>query len=1046
MLAARSRSIVNAARRSFATAASPSAATSAILSKYPIGLNLYGFVIDNVQPIPEFSLVAVHLKHERSGAAHLHLDSPTDNNNVFSIAFKTNPPDATGVPHILEHTTLCGSYKYPVRDPFFKMTNRSLSNFMNAMTGHDFTFYPFATTNAKDFDNLMDVYLSSVFEPLLSYNDFIQEGWRLENEDINDPESKLELKGVVYNEMKGQNSNTSYYFYIKFLESIYPSLNNAGGDPAKIPDLQYEDLVDFHHRNYHPSNARTFTYGNLPLMNHLKHLSDYFQTFGVRPQSKDLKLPIFSNTTSPSSTTVVKVPGPVDTMSSKPAEQQYKASITWNLGNALEEANQYELFKWKILSSLLCDGHNAPFYQELIETEFGDDFSANSGIDATTALISFTIGLNNLTVEKVGQLESKVLDIIRNKVLPEFENPESSYKTRIEAILHQIELNLKKHKPDFGLSLLNVIVPTWVNGLDPIKSLRVEPILNQFKSDFECKGLLVFKELLDSSILNPQCEKFSFVMEPQNEFNKNLTTVEAERVKTMVQSLSEEDKKIINERGQELARKQTEEQDGEVLPTLTIKDIPEKGDFHPLLYSQIGSNTLQKRIVDTNGLVYTAALKNIKYLPKEYYKYLSLFSSCLTNLAGTSHTSVTDLETKISRLTGGISFSHRISTNPYDIREVDLYFQMSGMALKENSEHIYNLWHEVLTDTQFDSNDELVVDKLFTLIKNMSQNQLNVIADRGHSYASGYSNAKLTPARYISDITSGISQVEFIMELNSNIEKKGKQYLADEILPILKEIQLLIIDNAKGEFKYRLVGDKDIIGENEKLVQEFNDKISHFSNTSSQGNASELKNLVNAFNNNNLGINANQNTLLNLPFQVSYASLGKLGAEYACKDGASLQILAQLYTFKHLHSVIRESNGAYGGGLLYDGLGGTLNFYSYRDPNPLKSVESFEKSFDFGLSVNWEPKDLQEAKLRIFQSVDAPTNIASQGSTEFYEGITDVMRQERRENFLSVNNQDLTNVIQKYLVDQKDNSVTVIGDNTTLNVGKDWTVQELNVN
>ena len=219
MLAARSRSIVNAARRSFATAASPSAATSAILSKYPIGLNLYGFVIDNVQPIPEFSLVAVHLKHERSGAAHLHLDSPTDNNNVFLIAFKTNPPDATGVPHILEHTTLCGSYKYPVRDPFFKMTNRSLSNFMNAMTGHDFTFYPFATTNAKDFDNLMDVYLSSVFEPLLSYNDFIQEGWRLENEDINDPESKLELKGVVYNEMKGQNSNTSYYFYIKFLES-----------------------------------------------------------------------------------------------------------------------------------------------------------------------------------------------------------------------------------------------------------------------------------------------------------------------------------------------------------------------------------------------------------------------------------------------------------------------------------------------------------------------------------------------------------------------------------------------------------------------------------------------------------------------------------------------------------------------------------------------------------------------------------------------------------------------------------------------------------
>ena len=180
------------------------------LDKYPVGLKLHGYEVTQTSPIPEFSLTAVSLKHTESGATHLHLDSPNDSNNVFLIAFKTNPPDNTGVPHILEHTTLCGSKKFPVRDPFFKMTNRSLSNFMNAMTGHDYTFYPFATTNSKDFENLMDVYLSSVFEPQLNHTDFLQEGWRIENQNVHDISSKLEFKGVVYNEMKGQYSNSAY--------------------------------------------------------------------------------------------------------------------------------------------------------------------------------------------------------------------------------------------------------------------------------------------------------------------------------------------------------------------------------------------------------------------------------------------------------------------------------------------------------------------------------------------------------------------------------------------------------------------------------------------------------------------------------------------------------------------------------------------------------------------------------------------------------------------------------------------------------------------
>lgn len=1022
------------------------------LSKYPVGLSVHGYVIDQVQPIPEFSVVAVKLKHTKTGSEHLHLDVPHDKNNVFLVAFKTNPPNNTGVPHILEHTTLCGSYKYPVRDPFFKMLNRSLSNFMNAMTGHDYTFYPFATTNQTDFQNLMDVYLSSVFEPLLTYEDFSQEGWRLEQSDLEDSKSDLTFKGVVYNEMKGQYSNSSYYFYIKFQESVYPSLKNSGGDPINITDLHYEDLVDFHSTNYHPSNSKTFTYGALPLNNHLEKLNDYFKGFGGRSTKPIVRKPLFASTHLPDSRFNVTIKGPVDTMSNKPIDEQYQSSITWSLGNPLEEGKQYEVFKWKILSSLLCDGHNSPFYQELIETEFGDDFSVNTGFDTTTALMSFTMGLNNLSLDKVNALEAKINDIFVQKVLPEFaKNEKSIYHDRIEAILHQIELNFKKHKPEFGLGLLSSVLPTWVNGNDPIKSLQVEAILTKFKEDYESKGLSMFSELLNDSILSDSTPKFKFTMEPYEDFNKDLVQEEADRLARKTENLNEEDKEVIYKRSQKLLEKQQREEDVSVLPTLTLKDIARQGDFYPLEFSKFNNeaNKIQKRIVDTNGLVYVTAAKDLSYLPEKYYKYLPLFNSCLTNLAGTTKTAITDLETKIQKLTGGVSFNISAKTDPYDIGKMKLKYVLSGMSLKDKSENIYDLWLEILNETKLDSNDATVIDKLNTLIKNLGQNQMNAIADRGHSYANSYNNSQLTVPKYFNDLTGGIAQVKFVMELNQRLEKEGKEFLANELLPTLREIRDLIVNgyttdvSPAGGFNYNIVGDASIVKENEALVQAFEKNLSSANDYAVKGDV--LSQLTANFSSATVGLG--KNTLINLPYQVGYSSLAKLGSAYATKDGASLQVLSQILTFKHLHSVIREANGAYGGGLNFDGLGGTLNYYSYRDPNPIKSIESFKQTPEVALEnlANvWDSKDLQEAKLAIFQSVDAPSHIASQGSSTFLDGVTDELRQERRERFLDVSISDLKDVAEKYLVPNKE-VVTVIGDNEILKVdGSKWDVVALN--
>lgn len=1033
--------------------ATSGASQGEILSKYPIGLNVHGYVIENVQPIPEFSLVAVKLKHDRTGSEHLHLDTPNDKNNVFLVAFKTNAPDATGVPHILEHTTLCGSFKYPVRDPFFKMLNRSLSNFMNAMTGHDYTYYPFATTNAKDFENLMDVYLSSVFEPLLTHESFMQEGWRLENEDLSNPESPITFKGVVYNEMKGQYSNSAYYYWIKFQEAIYGSLNNSGGDPSKITGLEYENLVDFHSANYHPSNSKTFTYGNLALFPHLNKLNDFFGTFGSRGSRKNVRKPIFE--LNPKFKSNVTVTGPVDTMSGKPLEEQYKSSITWALGNPLDEANQYEVFKWKVLNSLLCDGHSSPFYQELIEKEYGEDFTVNYGLDSTTALLSFTIGLNNLTLEKVDNLEHKINEIFVDRIIPELKKgKDSAFNDRIEAILHQIELNFKKHKPEFGLGLLSSVVSTWVNGLNPIKTLQVDHILNRFKEDYELRGLEMFQDLLEKSVLQESTPRFKFTMKPDENFVKALTTEESERLNSKLETLTKEDKEIIYKRSVELAERQKKDEDVSVLPTLTVEDIPRKGDFYPLQFSDLNSKKVQKRIVDTNGLVYMNAAKDISYLPSKYYKYLPLFNYCLTNLAGTDNTPITDLETKIQRVTGGITFNVSAKTDPFDISKTNLKYLLSGMALKDKAHNVYDLWFEILTGTKLNPKDEQVIDKLSTLVKTLGQNQMNTIAESGHSYANSYTNSQLTPTKYVHNLIGGVEQVSFILSLNRRLEKDGRDFLINDLLPTLKEIQDKLINgytegNHSG-FEYNLVGDKESLIENEKMIKKFDDALE--SNSSSVQGSNVLSSVISEFNDYKFGLNK-KNTLIDLPFQVGYASLGKLGAEYASKDGAALRVLSQILTFKHLHSVIREANGAYGGGLLFDGLSGCLNFYSYRDPNPLKSVESFKDSPAIALkkilessSGGWGPKDLQEAKLTIFQGVDAPSHISLQGSLNFLENITDEMRQERRERFLDVGYEDLKNVLEKYFLNDALDIVTVIGDNANLNIDSNrdkWEIKKL---
>lgn len=964
------------------------------LRKYPVGSNLHGFEITRVMPVPEMSLTAVDLVHTRTGAGHLHIDRD-DPNNVFSIGFKTNPPDKTGVPHILEHTTLCGSHKYPVRDPFFKMLNRSLSNFMNAMTGHDYTFFPFSTTNSKDFTNLRSVYLDSVFSPNLKADDFYQEGWRLENEVTEDKSSPLTFKGVVYNEMKGQLSNSSYLFWIKFQESIYPSLNNSGGDPTKMTSLLYEDLLDFHAHHYHPSNAKTYTYGSLELNDTLKDLNNEYILFGKRNIVHDVKQPI---ELTKSYTSIIN--GPIDPTA--PPDKQLKASITWKAGSP---ENVYETFCLKLLSNLLSSGHSSPLYQALIEGGIGDDFTVNSGMESQTAANFFTVGLQGL--KSVDELEKIVNEVLLKHSEIGFED------SKIEAIIQQIEISKKDHKSDFGLNLLYSLLPGWVNKVDTFESLAWEEIMMQFREDY-AKGDL-FQNLIKKYFINKPT--FKFIMTPSETYENDVKNEEINRLNSLTELLDENDKEIIYQRGLQLSKKQSEIEDLSVLPTLKVSDIDRTGVSRPISYND-ETKLIQRRITDTNGLTYMRALRPVD-VPFELYPYLSLFTDCLTNL-GTKTQSMADIEDFIKFKTGGLSSSINLHSSPVDLKP-KISFNFSGVALNQNIEYIYEIWNNLLLNTNFENKE-----KLTTLIRMLSSNNIGSLAESGHIHARNYAGSSISQTKAINEKISGIDQLQFLNKLNKWTEDE-KLFEENIVSPLLKLKELIINSN---DLKFSLISDEESIIKNESYIKNLIHEL-----PSNQISSDSFKAI-------DFAVNESKNSIIKLPFQVSYASSVYKGVPYIHEDGAKLQVLSSLLTYKYLHKEIREKGGAYGGGASYSGLDGLFSFYSYRDPNSLKSLETFKDSGKIAFENNWTETDLQEAKLTIFQGLDAPISVKQESQVVFKEGITDEMRQKRREQLLDVSIDDVKEVAEKYLID-KECSSAIVTDKVP-EVGS-WSVVDLSV-
>ena len=904
--------------------------------------------------------------------------------------------------------------RYPVRDPFFKMLRRSLSNFMNAFTSSDHTSYPFATTNPQDFKNLLSVYLDATLFPLLKENDFTQEGWRIGPENLkavaqsrtlHDKQNKMVFKGVVYNEMKGQMSDSGYLYYIKFQDRIFPAINNSGGDPQKMTDLTYTGLKDFHANHYHPSNAKILTYGDMPLVDHAREINTYLDKFQKTQIDDQIKRPISLHDGPVDHT----VKGPFDPLLD-PA-MQHKSSTSWIMGDA---SNILETFSLGIMSSLLLDGYGSPMYQALVETGLGTDFSPNTGFDGSGKVGIFSVGLNGVKQDEV----TKVKEAIQLKL--QETHRQGFDKSKIDGLLHQLELALKHKTANFGMGLMQRIQPGWFNGVDPFDALAWDETVDAFKKRLSEGAYL--ESLLQKYLLNDRT--MTFTMEPSSTYADEMKLEESSR---LTRKLSDAAAKAggeaaayeqITSRELDLLEEQgrAPDQDLSSLPTLRVQDIPHRLDEKEIRASSLGPVKVQWREASTNGLTYFRAINKLEGLPTHLRMLLPLFSDSIMRL-GTKEKTMEELEDLIKLKTGGVSVSYHASPSPFNIRLSVEGLSFSGYAIDGNVDAMYELLRVIIQETHFDGPE--AESKIKQLLQADASGALDAIASSGHSYARRYAEAGLTHQGLLNEQIGGLTQVQQIANLANRSATEG---LADVIIK-LKTIQQFAIANSSS-LRAAITCGQESSSKNEVALTQF---LSKLPNVSQIANPEPSPN-SNAY---------MPMTFFPLPYQVSYTAASLPTVPYTDPSSAPLQILSQLLTHKHLHHEIREKGGAYGGGAYARGLSGLFGFYSYRDPNPQNSLGIIRNAGLWAREKDWTDQDLEESKLSTFQSIDAPQSVSEEGMTRFLSGIDEEMEQSKREQLLDVNREDVKDVAQRFLVEgMKDVRLAVLGER------KDWVKEE----
>ncbi|KAI8441289.1 hypothetical protein MSG28_014924 [Choristoneura fumiferana] len=970
--------------------------------KIEAGKTVHGFLCKNIEHIKEYNMTAFLLTHEKTKTEYLHLERD-DANNVFSVGFRTTPLDSMGTPHILEHTVLCGSEKYPVRDPFFKMLNRSLATFMNALTGPDYTFYPFSSQNEVDYRNLQKVYLDAVFKPNLLRLDFLQEGWRLEHTNLEDKTSELAFKGVVYNEMKGAFSETNSLFGQKFINAILPKGTYgyvSGGDPLCIPELSHEHLKNFHATHYHPSNAKIYSYGNFPLDSNLKMLNETYLSYCeyldpsntvVTPQER-WKIPKHANI----SCRVDQYGGPI--------EKQNQIAIGFVMSDI---TNIFDTFMLTALAELMLIGPNSAFYKSLIEKNISGGYNGLTGYDNQIRDTLFVVGLRD--VEKSN---FKLVDDIVTKTIHEIYE-KGFEKDHIESVLHGFELSVKHQSPKFGLNVLFNLMPLWNHNGPILDALKVNKLLKELKHSL-LKPSYIQDTLEKYFILNNH--KLIMTMQPNPKFDDIFNEAEEKALKSKIKALSDADREAIYNEGLALSRAQKKEQDLDILPCLKINEITLNKTAPPIKHTLAGTVPLQLLEANTNGVTYFKGVLGTEGLNEKQRGLLPFFNYILGKFDTKSY-NYRDFDKHISKSTSGLSFTSHITEH---IDQGDQYEQgllISSHCLDENLPKMLDIWREIFAKPNFQNEERLKM-----LLTNYCSSLTTGIIDSGHVFAMQAARSLVSSVDACKEKLQGLHHVMSMQEAQN-------KYSISEIASTIDEIsnQILTGSNLRAAFHYCNTNTEVL-----PAVEKFCADLSKDSKDVNRINWIDSEKMPDT----KRGLHIS----MNIP--VNFCSKVIPTVAYSHPDYPKLRVLSKFLTSKYLHPIVREQNGAYGGGAALT-LDGIFSYYSYRDPNSRITMDVFDDTADW-VSKNTslvDDQNLFESKLSILQQMDQPVAEYMKGIDLFLYGLSYDIWKTQRERVLAVNKEDLIEVCQKYLGSDKWAGKCVIGEGASQQLtkeGEEW--------
>jgi len=956
--------------------------------------------------INSLNVTVEEYRHITTGALHYHIDAD-NTENVFLVAFRTVPMDSSGVAHILEHTALCGSKNYPVRDPFFMMIRRSLNTFMNAFTSSDWTAYPFASQNKKDFNNLLDVYLDAVFFTRLDELDFLQEGHRIEFKEADNVDSELEYKGVVFNEMKGAMSSPVSRVWQTLQTALYPNNTyhfNSGGEPSDIPNLTHDDLVAFHKRHYHPSNAIIMTAGDIPASEHQVRI-DELALSKFEKEDIDLSIANVTRYTKPQQIEATYALDGEEDLSKKT-----HIVLGWVLG---ESANLKDNLEAGLLSAVLLNNSASPMLKALETSDLGTSPSPLCGYDSDMKEGCFACGLEGSEAENADAVEALIMDVLKDIV----EN--GIPKAQLESILHQIELSQREvggsHYP-YGLQLIMKAISPALYNADPVAVLDLDSAIEQLYKNIEDPDYIkniTRKLLLD----NPH--RVRLVMLPDAEKNKQEDADEAQRLATIKAAMSDAEKQDTVKLAADLKARQEQEDDPEILPKVGLEDV--KADIKKIKGKQstlANQQSLTQYKAATNGIIYQRIVVEIPEMEQELADLLPLYNSLITEL-GMGNKDYLQVQAWQAAVTGGISADTSRHSKIGDSNRVKGYFSLSGKALERNQVALSEILYSTFFEVRFDE-----LNRLRELVSQMRASYESSITNRGHTLASLAASAGLSARAALENRSSGLLSIQLLKKLDASL--KDDKVLADFSEKLQQLHQKLVV----APRQFLLVSDENTLTELQQTLDSQWNNIRAGQQQPSSDIIWTPSKIMQGW---------------AISSQVNFCGKAYLAAPSGHKDSAALGVLGSFLRNGYLHRTIREQGGAYGGGASYDADSSSFRFYSYRDPRFEATLNDFDASVDWLLTTKHDDQALEEAILSVISSIDNPGSPSGEAINAYYSelhGRNYQWRKQHRQNILNVSLADLVQVGEKYLQPEKGN-IAVIGSQDVLQSAKEFELEIL---